>query len=160
MKYSFSLILFVITLASCEKRSGKDPVDCSLVLCASGDGIFFVKFIDKETGSDLIATKKFDTTGIKLYNNDNVTPLWVSSASHIDSLKTALYIGGSSSPGRNTIKLTAKAGTVNFSYNYKVITSGGCCPMGEVSAISVSDYAFVDYPFQKSTNMRIIKIAM
>ena len=147
-------------LLACSRNKDHETLNCAAVDCLTATGTFFLKIVDAKTGENKIANGSFDTTGLRLLNGaDQRIP--VTNNTGIDSLKQALFFWDQSIPGNNKIQVTAKSGTISFTYQY-TYHSSGCCGSGEVTNITVNEYPFSSYPLQSwsGKNIKIIEVRL
>ncbi|MFV0605737.1 MAG: hypothetical protein ACK5NK_07850 [Niabella sp.] len=137
MKMLFFFCVAVIATACTIKKEETITDDCATVDCMPANGIFYIKLVDKKTGTDLVANKSFDTTGVKVTNRQNDN-LLLTNISGVDSLKSMIYINDNSQSGINNLYITASSKTFTISYNYSYKPSG-CCGLGSVKNIKVAD---------------------
>ena len=166
MKKIFVALSIISTVMfSCEKWSQPEPhLDCSAVNCIGANPYLFIKFFDKATNADLIATNVIDTSKVEAWNQNNDTLYnYAKNLAPVDSLKSSVVYAdwpkGSNTSNKMFLKI--KDGTtIQIDYDYKY-TSSGCCGSGLIQNIKVNGYTFTAIPMGNfPANYWIVKVKL
>lgn len=164
-KIFFAGLISLAIFSGCQKSSKSEPnINCATVNCIGANPYLFIRFYDKTTDSDLIATNVIDTSKVKAWNQNNEALYnYAKNMAGIDSLKSSVVYADwpKGINTSNTMYVKIKEGSIiQIDYNYKY-TPSGCCGTGLVQNINVPGYSFSAIPIANfPANYRIVKIKL
>jgi len=152
----FGLVILLFT--GCD-LSKKKSLDCPGVNCLSSNANFALRFVDKNTGEDLVENGTIEKSHIKIMNGGSY-PLLVTNKLDVDTLENAIVFMDYSRNGKNTIRIFNTTQTISFDYDYS-IRYENCCNIGDIKSISLSNYSYEMYPLGNlGPNFKVIVIKL
>lgn len=137
----------------------KKSLDCPGVNCLSSNANFAVRFIDKNTGENLVENGTINKSQIQITNGGSY-PLLITNKLDADTLKNYVVFMDYSREGKNTIRIYDHARTITFDYDYS-IRYENCCNIGDIKSVTVNGYTSSIAPLSDmGANFKIVEIKL